>query len=381
MTLSRNFAVRRRAVGACPGAERSNLPDCDALLRASRVHRDMRRFAEDTPDANAPVETHGGDLAAARLAFPGAPEPWLDLSTGVCPYPYPFAPPAAESWVRLPGRDALAALEGAAAGAYRVPAGAQVVAAPGTQAIINWLPRLFPARRAGVLGFSYFEHAQAWRASGAVTMISEDLDALSDMDVAVIVNPNNPDGRRVAPCDLRALAERLQRHGGLLIVDEAFVDFLGSGAGLAPLLPLDGAIVLRSFGKAYGLPGLRLGFALAGADAARKLRDALGCWPVSGQAIAIGMEALRDEAWLTETREKLRADAEALDALLQSAGFEIIGRTPLFRLARAEDAPARFRALAEAGILVRRFAARSDWLRFAIPDGPGQARLAAGLAR
>ncbi|MGO9675089.1 MAG: threonine-phosphate decarboxylase CobD [Methylocella sp.] len=329
-----------------------------------------------------PPQSHGGDLSLARKTFPAAPEPWLDLSTGVSPYAYPFHAPPPESWTRLPDAAALAALEATAAAAYRAASDARVVAAPGTQAIIGWLPHLFPARRVGVLGFTYFEHAQTWAASGAAVSIAGDLGELEDisgreeLDVAVIVNPNNPDGRIVAPERLRALADFFQRRGKLLIVDQAFADFLDPATSSAP----PQALVLRSFGKAYGLPGLRLGFALAPPDWAQKLRAALGAWPVSGAAIAIGVEALSDAAWLAATREKLSADAAALDAILADTGFTPLGGAPLFRLASALDAPGRFQALAEAGIWVRRFADRPDWLRFAIPKGESdRARLRAAL--
>ncbi len=322
----------------------------------------------------APGDAHGGDLSLARKAFPAAPEPWLDLSTGVSPYSYPFRAPPPESWTRLPAGAELAALEGAAAASCRLAPESRVVAAPGTQAIINWLPHLFPARRVGVLGFTYFEHARVWAASGAVVSIVDDVSQLEDEDVAVIVNPNNPDGRIVAPDRLGALANALQRRGKLLVVDEAFADFLPPGVRPPR------ALVLRSFGKAYGLPGLRLGFAIAPADMARKLRAALGSWPVSGAAIAIGVEALCDSAWLAATRKKLTADAASLDAILAAAGFAALGGTPLFRLAAAPDAPRRFQALAEAGIWVRRFEARPDWLRFAIPNSEAdRARLRAAL--
>ena len=140
---------------------------------------------------------HGGDLAAARRLFPGAPEPWIDLSTGVNPEPYPIPPLAADVFSRLPSSDALEKLERLAAHRYGAPAGAAVVAAPGTQAIIQLLPRLIAAKRIGILGFTYGEYAEVWRAEGLMPEIVQDLDALRAYDVAIVVNPNNPDGRLV----------------------------------------------------------------------------------------------------------------------------------------------------------------------------------------
>ena len=271
---------------------------------------------------------HGGNLFAARKAYPQAPEPWLDLSTGINPYAYPFAHPPLESFTRLPQPDELRALEAAAAMAYRAPAAAEVVAAPGTQAIVNWLPRLLPARRVGILGVTYCEHARSWAASGAELTVVEDLCGLEDKDIAIVVNPNNPDGRLIAAADLHALAAVLGKHGGLLIIDEAFVDFLEPGASAVPDSAESGVVVLRSFGKTYGLPGLRLGFAIAAKPVAEKLRAALGPWPVSGAAIAIGSTALTDAAWLAATRARLHADASALDKILAAAGFASGWRQP-----------------------------------------------------
>jgi len=96
--------------------------------------------------------------------------------------------------------------------------------------------------------------------------------------------------------------------------------------------------VLRSFGKAYGLPGLRLGFALCDASMARTLRAALGPWNVSGPALAVGAAALTDAAWLEESRAMLGDAACRLDCLLRAAGFGVIGGTSLFRLAAHDDA-------------------------------------------
>ncbi|HET6378212.1 MAG TPA: threonine-phosphate decarboxylase CobD [Methylocella sp.] len=312
---------------------------------------------------------HGGAVNAARLAFPGAPEPWLDLSTGVNPYVYPYGSVPCESLTQLPDPHDLQALESAAASAFAIPSHAGAVAAPGTQAIINWLPQLFPARRAGILGFSYSGHAAAWERGGAEVPAVDDLSELAAMDVAIIVNPNNPDGRLVPAGELCRLAQALGRRNGLLIVDEAFIDFLEPEVSLAPRLPDAGAIVLRSFGKCYGLPGLRLGFAIAPKPMAEKLRAALGPWPVPGPAIGIGLKALADAPWRASARERLVKDAAKLDQMLAAAGFAPIGGTHLFRLAAHEHAQDWHARLARAGILARRFEARPHWLRFGIPGG------------
>jgi cobalamin biosynthetic protein CobC len=90
---------------------------------------------------------------------------------------------------------------------------------------------------------------------------------------------------------------------------------------------------------------------------------------VSGVAVEIGTEAYRDRAWLAQSAARLAQDCARLDALLDAAGFEVVGGTPLFRLARRERAEKIFRRLCEAGVLARPFAGRPDWLRFGVPNG------------
>ena len=149
-------------------------------------------------------------------------------------------------------------------------------------------------------------------------------------------------GGVVAPAQLARTAASLALRGGLLVVDEAFMDVLAPAMSLVPVLP-GGAVVLRSFGKAYGLAGLRLGFAIASGELGSRLRAALGPWAVSGPAIAVGRQALGDTEWLTAATARLNEDSRRLDHLLSEAGFTVVGGTPLFRLAEREDAAMWFR--------------------------------------
>jgi cobalamin biosynthetic protein CobC len=324
---------------------------------------------------------HGGDLDRARRRFPDAPEPWIDLSTGINPSAYPLPPLAPDVWIRLPQSGDVAGLEMVAAGAYGAAPGGQIVAAPGTQALIQWLPRLFAAKRVGILQTTYEEHAAAWRGTGAVVENVKEPSALAEFDVAILVNPNNPDGRLIAPADLTSLAQHFAASGGLLVIDEAFMD-VAPGQSFAPHLPGRGTVILRSFGKIFGLAGLRLGFAITGPDFTETLRGALGPWPVSGPAIRVGTLALQDRHWLTRATERLARDAARLDEMLDGSGFTVCGGTILFRLVAHPDAARWFERLGRAGILVRRFDERPDQLRFGLP-GSDEAwqRLSAVLVR
>ena len=317
---------------------------------------------------------HGGGLIAAARRFPDAPRPWLDLSTGINPVAYPLPPIPAEAFTRLPEPEEVDALEAAAALAYGVADPAAVVAAPGTQALIHLLPRLRPPGAVSVLSPTYAEHRAAWALAGhavrEVASLQEAALGSLGETALVVVRPNNPDGRVEDAASMLALADRLAGTGALLVVDEAFADL--EACSLAPALPRPGLLILRSFGKTYGLAGLRLGFALACPSLATQLRLALGPWAVSGPAIWAGQHALLDESWAAATATRLAGDAHRLDGILARAGCRIVGGTRLFRLVEHTDAVALADRLGRAGILVRRFPEAPNWLRFGLP-GPAVA--------
>jgi cobalamin biosynthetic protein CobC len=325
---------------------------------------------------------HGGDLARARTLFPDAPEPWIDLSTGINPIPYPLPSLPLSLWQHLPGADDEAALLAAARKAYRVPPGAGIVAAPGTQILIDLLPRVLPERvRAGpvaVLGPTYAEHALAWRKAGAEVTEPTTLAETANAASIVVVNPNNPDGRSLPVADLAALAARCAKRDGMLILDEAFADFTPQVSLLPALAPA--TIVLRSFGKTYGLAGVRLGFAIGEEAPMTALRTAMGPWAVAGPALAIGAQALADAAWLADAGAARTTDAARLDALLAPLG-RVVGGTALFRLLETPDAALLFAHFGRHGIYVRRFQNQSNWLRLGLPgDADAWRRLEAALA-
>jgi cobalamin biosynthesis protein CobC len=318
-------------------------------------------------ESSTSLSHHGGNLDAARRIFPGAPEPWIDLSTGINADPYPFERIETRAWTQLPEPRAIAQLEASAAACYGARDRTHVVAAPGTQALIQWLPQILTHLSVGVFGFTYGEHTRIWKKAGRDISIVNNLFELANRDIAIVVNPNNPDGRLVSPSDLHELALALARKNGVLIVDEAFMDLVKPTQSLIPNMPKTGTIILRSFGKTYGLAGLRLGFGVISPDLAPSFREALGPWAVSGPAIEVGCHALTDHAWLEATILRLQVSTAGLDKLLTNTGFTIAGGTLLYRLAVHQAAAGWFARLGQAGILVRPFAAKPDWLRFGIP--------------
>jgi cobalamin biosynthetic protein CobC len=266
----------------------------------------------------------------------------------------------------LPLAADLAALEATAARAFGVTGGCGVLALAGASAAIQLVPRLAPPGAARVLGPTYNEHAAALRACGWQVTEVASLAALEGAALAVVVNPNNPDGQRHDPQVLRALAARV----GCLVVDESFADPEPALSLLPQWSALPEAaqvLVLRSFGKFYGLAGLRLGFALGPPALVAALRAMAGPWAVSGPALLAGRAAYGDARWQAETTARLGRDAARLDALADRAGWRLLGGTPLFRTYETPDAAAAQATLARHAVWSRIFPYAPGWLRLGLP--------------
>lgn len=318
---------------------------------------------------------HGGNLDLARARFGGGVADWIDLSTGINRQPYPVPALPSHHWHALPSRGEIESLHQAAREAYHTTA--MVLATAGAQAAIQMLPHLAPPGRARILTPTYGEFGHVLRGAGWTVEGVADLDRLAGADLAIVVNPNNPDGQRHDPQALLALAARV----GRLVVDESFVDATPE-LSLAPQAGEPGLLILRSFGKFYGLAGIRLGFVLGAEADIAALAALAGPWPVSGVAIEIGRAALSDRFWANETRMRLFRDAARLDDLAQMAGWELIGGTPLFRLYEAGDGLRAQERLARAHIWSRVFKDRPSWLRLGLPGDEAEwQRLSAALSR
>lgn len=315
------------------------------------------------------LRSHGGRIDTAALLYPSAPQPWIDLSTGINPVAWPVPQIPLERYQRLPLAREIDQMTAAAAEAYGLPANAAIVPVSGSELAIRLLPRMIGAGRVGILAPTYGSHAAAWRDAGAEL---RELVALADpgdhdLETLVVVNPNNPDGRTIARADLAAFAQAWTATGRRLIVDEAFADIRPDVSVLAmPELPV-GMVVLRSLGKFFGLAGLRVGFVIVTEPDAPAWRRLLGDWPVSGPACEIATLALRDAAWIAAARTRLAADRRRLDAIVGRAGLQLLGGTDLFGLFEGPDGFDLLDHFARAGILVRGFAAAPRHYRFGLP--------------
>lgn len=315
--------------------------------------------------ANSPQRDHGGGVDAAIARFGGTRCGWMDLSTGINPVPYPIGTISNNAWSALPDHAANAALVAGARAFWQVPDTADILATSGASAPIAMIPRLCATGHVHIAQPTYNEHSAAFAAAGWAE--TPDVQAA---DAQVIVHPNNPDGRLFSPETL---------HAPLRIIDESFCD-VAPHATLMGQATQPGTLLLKSFGKFWGLAGVRLGFAIGDPVLIDALRHMLGPWPVAGPALQIGARALADLGWAERTRDRLAQDAGRLDSLLMhSAGARTIGGTSLFRLYDVPDAAAWQSCLARHHILSRIFPYNPRWLRLGLPAPDQWDRLAAAL--
>lgn len=307
---------------------------------------------------------HGGRLRLAAQQHGIALADWLDLSTGLAPWPFEFPAVPPSVWQRLPeSEDGLVAVAAEHYGAQTL------LPVAGAQAAIQLLPQLrSPGSRVGIVSPCYAEHAQAWQRAGhrLLELSDEAIEtALESLDVLLLVNPNNPTGRVFAPAQLLAWHTRLAARGGWLVVDEAFIDATPE-LSLAGHSHLPGLIVLRSFGKFYGLAGVRLGFVLAEPSLLKQLNERLGPWAVSGPARWIGLSCLADAAAHRQQSLRLQQASQRLADLLADYGLKVHGGCALFQWLATPNAAALQQHFAPRGILVRHFS-QPQSLRFGLP--------------
>ena len=308
------------------------------------------------------AKDHGGGIDAAIATYGGARDGWIDLSTGINPVAYPLPAMPADAWTALPDAAAFATLYDAARAFWNVPDRAEVLAAPGASALIARIPSLELPGRVEITAPTYNEHAAAFYAAGWIS---------GTHGARVIVHPNNPDGRVWD-------ADELDKTS-LTVIDESFCDVMPE-ASLVHLATRPGVVVLKSFGKFWGLAGMRLGFAIAAPETIARLGAMIGPWAVSGPALATGAAALRDQAWTSDTRGRLAQDAARLDGVMIAAGATIIGGTDLFRLYDVDSAARWQDRLAKSHIWSRVFPYSETYLRLGLPGPDNWSRVESALS-
>lgn len=305
---------------------------------------------------------HGGDLDKVIKYYGGRKEEWLDLSTGINPNSYPYEDIKITDLRNLPEQSNYEKLNKVAKKYFRTDA--YVAPLSGAQTAIDILPFLFPHKNVTILEPTYSEYRKVFSSfSNEIKSVTK-LNQLKDTQIAILCNPNNPDGTLYSSCDLIEISKNVET----LIVDESFIDQY-------PALSLsnkinnktDNIIIIRSFGKFFGLAGLRLGFMISGKKINLKTRHLTGPWPVSTIALEIAIKALTDDIWINKTINELQESSKNLDRLTQNLNWKVIGGTNLFRLYKTPNARKMQSILASHKIWSRRFHYSQKWIRLGLP--------------
>ena len=319
---------------------------------------------------------HGGKVLAAVKKYNIAKDDWLDLSTGLNPIGWPVPHIPADVWQSLPEEGD--GLQTAACHYYGCDFCLPVA---GSQAAIQMLPTLRPHSIVGVISPTYAEHEYNWKLAGhdVIQLSEEDVDKkLAQLDVLVVINPNNPSGKIISTKKLLSWQQQLCVKGGWLIVDEAFMDVSPEksllAAGIKP-----GLIILRSIGKFFGLAGIRCGFVISDTELLQQLSQKIGPWSLTGATRYIAKQALLDENWQAKARQGLTDSAKRLRSLIEQsglAGADEISGTDLFQWFMHENAKEIYEVCAEKGILIRLFVNQDKTslasLRFGLPANEKQ---------
>jgi cobalamin biosynthetic protein CobC len=284
---------------------------------------------------------HGGRLRGAVLKYGIEEANWLDLSSGISPWSWPIPAIPEAAWARLPETD-----DGLEAAARRYYGATDVLPVAGSQAANQALPR-----NTGFLVREVLEHE-----------VERFIDTL---DVLVVVNPNNPTGLSLPPERLLEWHARLAQRGAWLVVDEAFMDNTPE-LSVAAYTQRAGLIVLRSFGKFFGLAGVRLGFVLAEPRFLKVMARQIGPWSVSGPTRIIGQACLNDVAGHQRQRQRTEQASQRLVDVLNRHGFAPKGGCALFQWMITPLAEELYEFCAQRGILLRIFTHNSS-LRFGLP--------------
>ncbi|GCF14349.1 threonine-phosphate decarboxylase [Haloarcula mannanilytica] len=202
---------------------------------------------------------------------------------------------------------------------------------------------------------SFGEYAREVRLQGGVPEFVPHDELLtadpSDHALAIICNPNNPTGEAADPSALRAFADDCLAAGTTLLVDEAFLGFTDERS----LAGHEGVIVARSLTKLFGLPGIRMGYAVGAGAARDRLATARRAWSMSTAAAAVGAHCYGQREFVAETKARV-ADERARMRERLSGRFDVFRSDAPFLLLSVSDSESVDDILAtarEAGIALR----------------------------
>jgi histidinol-phosphate aminotransferase len=188
--------------------------------------------------------------------------------------------------------------------------------------------------------------------------------------IVYIANPGNPTGTHLDPSELEAFLAAVPAHI-VVVLDEAYFEYMpeaGRGDAIGWVRRHSNLLVTRTFSKAYGLAGLRVGFGIAQKTLADMLRRTRPPFTVSAAAQVGATAALLDDEFLARTMAENRASLKELCSGLDQMELRYLPSSTNFVLAQVGDGAAWTRALERHALIVRPVVAYGlpDWLRLSI---------------
>lgn len=279
---------------------------------------------------------HGGNVFTAARALGVAPGQIIDFSAsinplGMSPKVRNALTGSLDSLIHYP--DASHQELKQALGKFHGLSPAHVTIANGSTELIYNLPALLPGKKALIISPSFSEYVRAlqqhhWEAQHFIltpeNQFSIDTDELERVlaggfDALFICNPGNPSGTLYSECVIEKICALCLSAGTFMVLDEAFMDFCEGSSAKRMIAQCENAILLRSMTKFFGIPGLRLGYAISKAPLAERLDLMGGPWRVNSLALVAGAAALQDARHNQESLEFVRQERRTLNEAL--AGF------------------------------------------------------------
>jgi len=322
---------------------------------------------------------HGGDVDEVARVYGVSTDRLIDFSANINPMGPPkralmrLARQAADRDVltRYPDPD-YTELRQTLAAALHVPA-AGLTIANGSVALIGAIIRAVAPRMCLLPTPAFAEYPRALRANGCrvrrfplETARGFDLDSDALIDVlttqrpamCILANPQNPSGALTRRPEMLRVLERAVRTKTHLVVDEAFMDYAPAETLLADAARSEHLVVLRSLTKFYGMPALRVGYAVSTPRMAVRIAAQLPPWPVTTLAASAAAEAVQDQQYARRTLVSVADQRRWLTLALGKIGVTVYPSAANFLLVRLPasaptSAHVRARLIADAGIIVR----------------------------
>ena len=348
------------------------------------------------------ARVHGGNIREAIKRYGLEGRKVLDFSSNVNPLgPSAAARRAAKKALSLidhyPDPD-MTDLRKAIARYFGIKPG-HVICGNGSNGLIHLIPRVFRPKKVLVPMPTFTEYAAAVEeAGGEVVPLRlneregfrvdplEMAFALKGMDMAFLSNPNNPTGLLMTRAEMAELMGHALQYGVRLVVDEAFMDFIESESIVKQAVEASQLICLRSFAKFFGMPGLRIGYAVSDEATIAALRAGQEPWTVTIPAEHAAIAALNDWRHIKKTRRVIERERDRLLSDLRLLpGVEPFpcAANFIFMKVGSFDAPLLVQKLGLRGLLVRDCSSfpglDSGFVRIAVRTGRENRRLVKAL--